>query len=261
MDMGLQGKSFLITGASGGIGTSCARIFADEGARLALHYHRNESGARELAESLSVEAIIAGADLGQEQEVDDLFAKIAQDLGPLNGIVVNAGIWCAQAAPVAEMSLEQWQQTMQTNLTSAFLSCRGYLRQLAEHRVESASIVLIASTAGLFGEEGHCDYSASKAAMAYGMTSSLKNEIVRLAPKGRVNCVAPGWVMTPMAETSLADPRVMAQQTATIAMAKVARPEDIARAVLYLSSELASGHVTGCILPVTGGMEGRLLHP
>lgn len=261
MDLNLKGKSFLITGASGGIGTSCAQTFADEGARLALHYHRNESGARKLAESLRTDTIIARADLGQEQDVDDLFAKIAADLGPLDGIVVNAGIWCETRAPVAEMSLGQWQTTLQTNLTSAFLTCRGYLRQLAEQPRESASIVLVASTAGLFGEENHCDYSASKAAMAYGMTSSLKNEIVRLAPKGRVNCVCPGWVMTPMAAASLSDPKLVAQQTATIAMQKVAQPEDIARAILFLSSEHTSGHVSGSILPVTGGMEGRLLHP
>ncbi len=88
---------------------------------------------------------------------------------------------------------------MDTDLTGAFLTTRGFLRHLADSPREEASIVFVASTAALFGEENHTDYSAAKAAMAYGMTRSLKNEIVRLAPRGRVNCVCPGWVMTPMA--------------------------------------------------------------
>jgi len=260
MDLGLTDKNFLVTGASGGIGSSCAREFAAEGANLALHYHRHKKAAQELAGSLSTKTCVVGGDLGQEDDVDQLYAKIDAELGELDGIVVNAGIWCVDHVPVHEMSLAQWNQTLETNLTGAFLTCRGFLRQLARSPRETGSIVLIASTAGLFGEEGHCDYSSSKAAMAHGMTASLKNEIVRLAPGGRVNCVCPGWILTPMAEKSLADPKVMAKQTATIAMGKVGRPEDISRAVLYLSSEVASGHVSGSILPVTGGMEGRLLH-
>ncbi|MHC5066237.1 MAG: SDR family NAD(P)-dependent oxidoreductase [Planctomycetota bacterium] len=261
MDLGLTKKNFLITGASGGIGSSCAHEFAAEGANLALHYHSNHSAAEELAENISTETCVVGGDLGQETDVDRVYSQIESSLGELDGIVVNAGIWCVDKVPVHEMSLAQWQQTLETNLTGAFLTCRGFLRQLARKPRETGSIVLIASTAGLFGEEGHCDYSASKAAMAHGMTASLKNEIVRLAPRGRVNCVCPGWVLTPMAERSLADPEVLATATATIAMGKVAQPEDVARAVLYLSSEKASGHVSGNILPVSGGMEGRLLHP
>ncbi len=261
MDLGLTNKNFLITGASGGIGASCAREFASEGANLVLHYHKNEAAAQELAKSIPCESLVAGADLSQEGEVDRLYERIADELGELEGIVVNAGIWCVDTVPVHEMSLAQWQETMEINLTSAFLTCRGFLRQLAKKPRKTASIVLIASTAGLFGEEGHCDYSASKAAMAHGMTASLKNEIVRLSPHGRVNCVCPGWVLTPMAEKSLTDPEVLVRATATIAMGKVATAEDIARAILYLSSDQASGHVSGSILPVSGGMEGRLLHP
>ena len=96
--------------------------------------------------------------------------------------------------------------------------------------------------------------------MAHGLTASLKNEIVRLAPRGRVNCVCPGWVRTPMAEEALAESGALDRVTATMALRKVAEPEDIARAVVYLMSPALAGHVSGTIVPVDGGMEGRLLH-
>lgn len=126
---------------------------------------------------------------------------------------------------------------MDKNLTSSFLVCREYLRglrTLSEEKKRVASIVLIGSTAGKFGEAGHADYACSKsgafqynhrslrsrelmdeAAMMYALTRSLKNEIVSIAPQGRVNCVAPGWTRTPMAAAALADPNVVYRALAT----------------------------------------------
>jgi NAD(P)-dependent dehydrogenase (short-subunit alcohol dehydrogenase family) len=149
---------------------------------------------------------------------------------------------------------------MDTDLTGAFLTCRGFLRHLADSPREEASIVFVASTAALFGEENHTDYSSAKAAMAYGMTRSLKNEIVRLAPRGRVNCVCPGWVMTPMAAASMADPKAVDRVTATMSLRKIATPEDAASSIVFLSSSRLAGHLSGTILPLAGGMEGRWLH-
>jgi len=188
-----------------------------------------------------------------------MFAAALADAGKLDGIVVNAGIWIAEDAPVHEMTLAQWEKTLATNLTGAFLSCRGFMRHLAGVPREEASIVLIGSTAGLVGEAGHADYAAAKAAMTYGLMKSLKNEIVTLVPRGRVNCVCPGWVATEMAQAALADPEVVRRATSTMSLKKVAEPEDVARAVVYLCSSALSGHVSGAILPVHGGMEGRLL--
>lgn len=256
MNSDLKGKSFLITGASGGIGAATARAFAEEGARLVLHYYRNREGAESLAKELSVETIVVRADVASEADVDGMYAKA----GRLDGVIVNAGIWIEEAVPLHLMTLAQWQKTMDADLTGAFLTCRGFLRQIAADRRDEASVVFVASTAGLFGEENHTDYSAAKAAMAHGMTRSLKNEIVRLAPRGRVNCVCPGWVLTPMAAAAMEDPRAVQRVTATMALRKIAAPEDVARAIVFLSSSRLAGHLSGTILPVAGGMEGRWLH-
>jgi 3-oxoacyl-[acyl-carrier protein] reductase len=260
MDADLRNRTFLVTGAPGGIGVETARAFAAEGARLVLHYHRNRAGAEALARNLQVESALVQADVGAEADVDRMYAEALSSFPRIDGIVVNAGIWIADEVPVHRMTLAQWRATLETDLTGAFLTCRGFLRHLAEAPREEASIVLVASTAALFGEENHTDYSAAKAAMAYGMTRSLKNEIVRLAPRGRVNCVCPGWVMTPMAAESVADPSAVKRVTATMALRKIAKPEDVAAAIVFLSSTRLAGHLSGTILPIAGGMEGRWLH-
>ncbi len=260
MDAGLTDRTFLITGAGGGIGAETARAFASEGASLVLHYRRNRADAFALAKELAVPSAVVQADVASESDVDRMYAEALASFPRLDGVVVNAGIWIADEVPLHRMTLAQWQKTMDTDLTGAFLTCRGFLRHLADSPREEASIVFVASTAALFGEENHADYSAAKAAMAYGMTRSLKNEIVRLAPRGRVNCVCPGWVMTLMAAESMADPAAVNRVTATMALRKIATPEDVARAVVFLSSSRLSGHLSGTILPIAGGMEGRWLH-
>jgi len=260
MDSGISDRAFLVTGAAGGIGAETARAFASEGAKLVLHYHRNRAGAEALAKELSVPSIVVSADVGSEADVDRMYAEALSAFPRIDGVVVNAGIWIADEVPLHRMTVAQWEKTMETDLTGAFLTSRGFLRHLADVPREEASIVFVASTAALFGEENHTDYSAAKAAMAYGMTRSLKNEIVRLAPRGRVNCVCPGWVMTPMAAESMADPSAVKRVTATMALRKIATPEDVARSIVFLSSSRLAGHLSGTILPLAGGMEGRWLH-
>jgi 3-oxoacyl-[acyl-carrier protein] reductase len=260
MDAGIRDRSFLITGAAGGIGAETARAFASEGAKLGLHYHRNRAGAEALAKELGVPSLLVQADVSSEADVERMYAETLSAYPRLDGVVVNAGIWITDEVPLHRMTVVQWEKTMATDLTGAFLTCRGFLRHLSEAPREEASIVLVASTAALFGEENHTDYSAAKAAMAYGMTRSLKNEIVRLAPRGRVNCVCPGWVMTPMAAESMADPAAVKRVTATMALRKIATPGDVARAIVFLSSSRLAGHLSGTILPLAGGMEGRWLH-
>ena len=261
MDSGLGGKAVLITGASGGIGQAAARAFAAEGTRLALHYHTNSAVVEDLAAELGEATVPVAADLRSEAAVEALFARTLAAFERLDAVVVNAGVWVAEPAPLYRMSLGQWEETMAADLTSAFLTCRAFLRHLAEVPREAASIVLVGSTAALFGERDHADYSAAKAAMTYGLTRTLKNEIVRLAPRGRVNCVCPGWVATPMSAEAIADPAVVARVTSTMALRKIATPEDVAAALVFLTSDRLAGHLTGTILPVAGGMEGRLLHP
>ncbi|HEX4956523.1 MAG TPA: SDR family NAD(P)-dependent oxidoreductase [Thermoanaerobaculia bacterium] len=259
MDSGLRGTSVLVTGASGGIGQAICRAFAEEGARVAIHYRSQREVAEQLAADLGTEHIPVQADLTDETDVDRMFTATLAAFGRLDAVVANAGIWIADEVPLHHMTLAQWQKTFATDLTSIFLTCRGYLRHVAAAPRETASIVMVGSTAGLFGEENHADYASSKAALS-GLTMTLKNEIVRVAPRGRVNLVCPGWVATPMSASALEDPQVVARATATIPLRKVALPEDVASAVVYLTSDRLAGHLSGTILPIAGGMEGRLLH-
>lgn len=261
MNSGLRDQGVLITGAAGGIGQATARAFAVEGAKLALHYHRNREGVDRLLAEFRGAAVAVQADLRDEGQTEAMFAEALGVLPRIDAVIVNAGIWNATPTPLHEMDFDQWRHTLDSNLTSAFLTCRAFLRHLETVRRETASIVLVASTAALFGEADHADYSASKAAMAYGLTRSLKNEIVKLAPRGRVNCVCPGWTDTPMAADQLADPELVRIATATRPLHTIARAEDIASAIVFLCSDSLAGHITGAILPIAGGMEGRLLHP
>jgi 3-oxoacyl-[acyl-carrier protein] reductase len=260
MDSDLKGRVVMVTGASGGIGASCAREFAAEGAVLVLHANRNFAAAERLMEELPGEACVVRADLSREPDVERAFAGAIERFGRIDALVLNAGIWEAESTPIHRMSLDRWERTVAVNQTSVFLCAREYFRWLDRARPETASVVLIGSTAAVFGEAGHVEYSASKAAITYGMTRTLKNEIVGLVPLGRVNAVCPSWTITPMAESSLADRDALVRTLQTRAQTRIARAEDIARAVVFLSSHRLAGHVTGEVMSVTGGMEGRLLH-
>jgi 3-oxoacyl-[acyl-carrier protein] reductase len=112
----------------------------------------------------------------------------------------------------------------------------------------------------VFGEAGHADYAAAKSAVTGGFLLSLKNELARIAPLGRVNAVAPGWTESPMTR-GLVDPERVQAISRTMALRKVAQPEDIAAQVVVLASDTLSGHVTGQVVTVAGGMEGRTIHP
>jgi 3-oxoacyl-[acyl-carrier protein] reductase len=246
----LSGKAALVTGASGGIGGACAREFAREGADVVLHFHRG----RERAEAVAAEigATTIGADLTDEAQVDALY----EQAGPLDACAAVAGAWPSDDVPVWELPLERWESTLRSNLTATFLTARGFLRVVA--RTGHGSLVLIGSTAGLFGEAGHADYAAAKAGLV-GLLSSLKNEVVRVAPNARVNAVFPGWTESPMTRGHV-DPEHVRRISRTMALRKVAQPEDVARQVVVLASDELSGHVTGQIVTVAGGMEGRTIH-
>ena len=248
----------LVTGASGGIGGACARAFAAEGCRVVLHFHEGRERAEALSEELGGAAVV-GADLRVEADVDELFRQSVEALGGLDVCAAVAGKWPEEDLPLWELPLERWEETLRTNLTTTYLTARGFLQEVA--RNGHGSLVMIGSTAGLFGEAGHADYAAAKSGLTHGLLLSLKNEIVRVAPRGRVNVVCPGWTESPMTRMTLTDPDLVARVTRTMPLRKVAQPEDVARQVVVLASDELSGHVTGQVVTVAGGMEGRLLHP
>jgi 3-oxoacyl-[acyl-carrier protein] reductase len=233
VETGLRGKRVLVTGGSGGIGSACARAFAAEGAEVVVHFHRGAARAETVA--AEVGGIALGADLTDESEVEALFDRA----GDLDVCAAVAGAWPPGDVPVWELPLDRWEQTLRANLTTSFLTARGFLRGVA--RRGHGSLVLIGSTAASFGEAGHADYAAAKSGLV-GLLLSLKNEVVRVAPRARVNAER------------------VRQISRTMALRKVAQPEDVARQVVLLASDELSGHVTGQIVTVAGGMEGRVVH-
>jgi 3-oxoacyl-[acyl-carrier protein] reductase len=257
METGLKGMGVVVTGASGGIGSAVARAFAAEGARVVVHYRSGRERAEALAAELA-EAHALGADLTVESEVEALFARARDVLGRVDICAAVAGVWPRDDEPVWSLPLERWEATVRANLTATFLTAKHFLREV--ERTGHGNLVLVGSTAGRFGEAGHADYAAAKSALQGGLLLSLKNEIVRVAPRGRVNAVAPGWTYSPMTRGAL-DQDVVDAVTRTMALRKVAVADDIARAVVVLASDELSGHVTGELVTVAGGMEGRTLHP
>jgi 3-oxoacyl-[acyl-carrier protein] reductase len=231
------------------------RAFAAEGARPLVHFHRGEDRARALA--AEVGAPLAQSDLTSEADVARLFEEAGSALGGIDVCVQVQGVWPRDDVPVWDLPLERWEETLRTNLTATFLVARGFLREVERSR--HGSLVLVGSTAGVFGEAGHADYAAAKSAILGGLLLSLKNEIVRIAPLGRVNAVAPGWTESPMTR-GLVEPERVAAVSRTMALRKVAQPEDVARQVVVLASDKLSGHVTGQVIVVAGGMEGRTVH-
>jgi len=264
MDTGLSGKVVVITGASGGIGSAIAQQFAAEGVRLVLHYNSGQTRIMTLQRKLTgAENIALRADLTQEADAKALFAQAVRHFGRVDTLIANAGAWEVRDVPLKEMSLSQWRRTLEGILTSMFLTVREFFRLVAKQK--QGNVVLIASTAAVFGEAGHADYASGKAAIAYGLTRSLKNELGRLAPHtrdycgGRINCICPGWTMVPRLAAKFGDQKAIRRLTATMALPQLARPNDIANAAVFLSSDLLARHITGQTLTIAGGMEGRLL--
>jgi 3-oxoacyl-[acyl-carrier protein] reductase len=245
IETGLRHQRVLVTGGSGGIGSACARLFASEGADVVVHYHRGRERAELIASEIG--ARIVGADLTDEAEVGRLF----EETGELDVCAAIAGMWPRDDVPVWELEVERWRATLDANLTATFLTARGFLRQLEQREC--------GSTAGLIGEAGHADYAAAKAAVTGGLLLSLKNEAVRRNPRCRVNAVAPGWTESPMTRGHV-DPEQVRLVSRTMALRKVAQPADVAAQVVALASSTISGHLSGQVVTIAGGLEGRILH-
>ncbi|MCK5238008.1 MAG: SDR family oxidoreductase [Candidatus Thorarchaeota archaeon] len=258
MDLKLEKKHFVVTGASGGIGIELTKQLIKEGANITACFNTQPRELTELIKHYPSQLNLVRVDIAKEESVKELYAHANSKFGRVDASVANAGIANHQGVSIQEMSLSQWEETLRVNLTGAFLTTKYFFQNLETYPSDDASLVLVGSTAGIFGEAWYCDYATSKAGM-HGLMMSLKNEIVHLASRGRVNLVNPGWTVTPMAEEAVSDSIMMTRIVQTIPLRKVAEPEDIANAITILSSDTVSGHISGQTITIAGGMEGRVL--
>lgn len=254
METGLGGKVVLVTGGAGGIGRAICRKFAEEGANVAVHFHTSSEEAESLAKEIG--GIAVHADLRVPSQADEMVAEVISKMGSLDVCVANSGLYPTESRPMWEIDEERWNSTIMSNLGVTANTSRSFLSHASTRG--SGSLVLVGSTAGVYGEAGHSDYAAAKGAINTGMLLSLKNEVSRLGSV-RVNAVAPGWTLTQKKIATGLDEEVMERAKSTMALKKLATPNDVAMAIVALSSDEVSGHITGQVIEVAGGMEGRLV--
>ncbi len=239
----LTGKAALITGASGGIGGEIAKALHGAGATVGLSGTRTEP-LEALAAELGSRAHVLPCNLGDAEAVTALPKQAAEAMGAVDILVNNAGI--TRDNLFMRMSEEEWAQVLEVNLTASFRLCKGVLRGMMKARW--GRIVNITSVVGTTGNPGQGNYAAAKAGLV-GMSKSLAYEV---ATRGvTVNAVAPGFVRTAM--TDKLNDEQKAAILAQIPAGRMGEAEEIAAAVLYLSSPEAA-YVTGSTLHVNGGM-------
>ena len=239
----LTGKSALVTGASGGIGADIVRALHSAGAVVALSGTRVEP-LEALAAELGERSHVLPCNLSDAEAVEALPKQAIEAMGAMDILVNNAGI--TRDNLFMRMSDEEWAQVLEVNLTSTMRLCRGALRGMMKSRW--GRIINISSIVGATGNPGQGNYAAAKAGMV-GMSKSIAYEV---ASRGvTVNCVAPGFIATPMTDKLNDDQK--AAINVKIPAGRMGTPEEIAAAVLYLASNEA-GYVTGATLHVNGGM-------
>ena len=239
----LTGKNALVTGATGGLGNAIARKLHAQGATVALSGTR-ENVLQELADALGERAHVLPCNLSDGPAVDALPKQAAEAMGSLDILIANAGITKDQL--LMRMKDEDWDTVLKVNLEGYFRLSRAALRGMMKARW--GRIVGITSVVGVMGNPGQTNYCASKAGMI-GFSKSLAQEV---AARGvTVNCVAPGFIASPMTDVLTEDQR--ATILAKIPAGDLGSGDDIANAVVYLASAEA-GYVTGQTLHVNGGM-------
>jgi 3-oxoacyl-[acyl-carrier protein] reductase len=240
----LVGKTALITGATGGIGASVAKALHNAGATIAISGTR-AAVLEELKASLGGERVhVLPCNLSSAEEVEKLVPSAEAAMGGLDILVNNAGI--TKDGLAMRMKDEDWQAVLDVNLTSAFRLARAAMRSMMKKRW--GRIISVTSIVGVTGNPGQANYVASKAAII-GMSKSMAQELA--ARNVTVNCVAPGFIATPM--TDALNDKQKEAILGRIPAGRMGGPDDIAAAVLYLASEEAA-YVTGQTLHVNGGM-------
>jgi 3-oxoacyl-[acyl-carrier protein] reductase len=234
----LEGKTALVTGGSRGIGAAVARELARAGATVVIGYRSGAEEAEEIASEVGGRAVQADV-----SNADDA-KRLVEEAGELDVLVNNAGI--TRDGVLARMTDDDWRSVLETNLSSVFYTCRAVSRGMMKRR--GGSIVNLSSIVGLHGNWGQSNYAASKGGIV-AFTKSLAQE---LGSRGvRANVVAPGYVKTRL--TDVIPEEAQQQMLGLTPLGRFGDPEDVARAVRFLSSDDAS-FITGEVLVVGGGL-------
>jgi NAD(P)-dependent dehydrogenase (short-subunit alcohol dehydrogenase family) len=243
--MNLKPKTAIITGGASGLGLATAIKFVENNIRTVI-IGRNEKNLADAAKRLGKLCSYIVFDLNSLKDVPELAANIAGEFGTIDILVNNAGI--NQKKPFIEVSDDEFQQVVLTNVTSVFVLSREVVKIML--RQKSGCIVNISSMAAQYGIPYVIAYSAAKTGVE-GMTRAMA---VELSPSGiRVNCVAPGFIETNMSAKALNDDPPRKQKVLSrTPMGKLGLPEDVAEAIFYLTSDAAK-YITGVVLPVDGG--------
>lgn len=239
MSRRLEGRRIVVTGAASGIGTAIARLFAGEGAALTLL--DMSDGVAEIAREMGGHGFTC--DVTDENAVNGAVRQGAAAMGGIDGLVTSAGIWWRGS--VLDVGIAEFRRVVDINLTGTYITVRACLPFLNE--AEAGTIVTVGSGQGLLPNMPNCTaYAASKAGVA-NMTRALGAE---LAPKIRANCLCPGLVDTPLATNALAN--VSAPNLSAYALGRLAQPDEIAKAALFLTGD-DSSYATGAVFAVDGG--------
>ena len=245
--MKLEGKKALVTGASRGIGRAIALALAAEGADVVVNYAVSEAAAKEVAAEIVAmgrKAFVVQADISSNEAATAMVDEVVKEFGRIDILVNNAGI--TRDGLLMRMSEEDFSDVIDVNLKGTFHCIRFASRQMMKQR--SGRIINMASVAGLYGNPGQINYSASKAAVI-GMTKTVAKE---LGSRGvGVNAVAPGFIKTPMTDKLTEEQKNAVLNL--IAMKRYGLPEEIAGVVSFLASE-DSSYVTGQVIEISGGL-------
>ncbi|TDJ55329.1 MAG: 3-oxoacyl-ACP reductase FabG [Ignavibacteria bacterium] len=243
----LKNNTALVTGGSRGIGRACVQFLSKAGADVAFTYNTNEKLANKLCDEYTGENIVRSfkVNTNNEDYICNVINTVENDFGKIDILVNNAGIW--KKSDIENLSLDKWNNTININLTGTFLFTKYVVPIMKKNNF--GRIINISSTAGQRGEAFYSHYAASKG----GIIAFTKSLAVELGKYNiTVNSVAPGWVKTDMTGDVFENKHEEVKIIKEIPLRKIAVPEDVAGAVIFLASDLAS-HITGSIINVNGG--------